>query len=342
MTNKEDSGPGEFQFRNFHPNVFMGTASDRYAGWMGQIYSKDLYPGKVTSRTKKVGGSAFKEDVLPVESVEEYFQHFSILELDFTFYQMLLNEGLKPTGGYQVLKRYQSYLREGDHLFLKAPQKIFARRLWEGGKFRENPDYLNAEVFLNRFYEPAKQLLGDSLKGFIFEQEYQPKKERMSSQDHAEGLEGFFRKIPKEEKYHIETRTGALLTKAYFDILEKYGVGQVLSHWTWLPPLSQQYKKGSAKFLNKGHQAILRLITPLRMRYDETYQKAHPFDKMIEGMMSHQMIGDAVEIMYEAIDQGVGINVIINNRAGGNAPIIGNMIKEAFEKTSPNSSLAWN
>jgi hypothetical protein len=73
------------------------------------------------------------------------------------------------------------------------------------------------------------------------------------------------------------------------------------------------------------------------MRYDETYQKAHPFDKMIEGMMSPQMIGDAVEIMNEAVNQGVGINVIINNRAGGNAPIIGNMIQEEFEKTLPGS-----
>jgi hypothetical protein len=120
--------------------------------------------------------------------------------------------------------------------------------------------------------------------------------------------------------------------------LEEHGVGQVLSHWTWLPPLSQQFKKRNSKFLNAGHRAILRLITPLRMRYDETYKKAHPFDKLIEGMMSHQMIEDTVEIMNEAINQGVRINVITNNRAGGNAPIIGNMIQEEFEKMSPCSS----
>jgi len=338
MKSKKDTGPGKFQFRNLHPNVFMGTASDRYAGWIGQVYSKDLYTGKVSHRTKKVGHSSFKEEVLPVESVKEYFQHFPILELDFTFYQMLLNEDLQPTRGYHVLKRYKNQLRGGDHLILKSPQRIFARRLWEGGKFRKNPDYLNAEAFLSRFYDPAKDLLGDSLKGFIFEQEYQPKKERISPQEHAGGLDGFFRKIPKDERYHLETRTSALLTSPYFDILEEYGVGQVLSHWTWLPPLSQQFEKGDSKFLNAGHQAILRLITPLRMRYDETYQKAQPFDKMIEGMMSHQMIEDTVGIMNEAINQGVGINVIINNRAGGNAPMIGNMIQEEFEKRAPDSS----
>ena len=49
-------------------------------------------------------------------------------------------------------------------------------------------------------------------------------------------------------------------------------------------------------------------------------------------------IGDAVEIMNAAITQGVSINVIINNRVGGNAPMIGNMIKEEFEKRSQSSS----
>jgi hypothetical protein len=31
----------KFQFRHLHPLVRMGTASDRYAGWVGQIYSAE-------------------------------------------------------------------------------------------------------------------------------------------------------------------------------------------------------------------------------------------------------------------------------------------------------------
>ena len=325
----------EFQFRDLHPNVFMGTASDRYAGWVGQIYSRDRYSEKKSIRTKKVGGKSFQEDVLPVESVEEYFQHFSILELDFTFYQMLLDEDLQQSQSYHVLQRYRSLLGRGDQLILKSPQIIFARRIWVGGKFNENPDYLNSEVFVQRFYEPAVNLLGDFIKGFIFEQEYQPKKDRITPQENAGGLDGFLRKIPKDQRYHVETRTGAFLTTPYFDVLKEHGVGQVLSHWTWLPPLLEQFRKGRSTFLNSGHQAVLRLITPLRMRYDETYIKAHPFDKMIDGMMTPQMIAESLEITSEAIDKGVGINVIINNRAGGNAPMIANRIREAFEKRFP-------
>ena len=78
MTKENKLSQDKFQFRDIHPNVFMGTASDRYAGWIGQIYSEGHY--KISSRSKTVGGKSFKEEILPVESVGEYFDHFSILE----------------------------------------------------------------------------------------------------------------------------------------------------------------------------------------------------------------------------------------------------------------------
>ncbi len=33
----------QFLFRNLHPRVKIGTASDRYAGWLGQIYIQERY-----------------------------------------------------------------------------------------------------------------------------------------------------------------------------------------------------------------------------------------------------------------------------------------------------------
>ncbi|MDP2046628.1 MAG: DUF72 domain-containing protein, partial [Deltaproteobacteria bacterium] len=57
-----------FIFRSLHPQIFIGTASDRYAGWLGQIYSHDNYAGRLTKRTKIIGGKTFVEEVLPVDS----------------------------------------------------------------------------------------------------------------------------------------------------------------------------------------------------------------------------------------------------------------------------------
>ena len=321
-----------FQFRDLYPNVFMGTASDRYAGWIGQIYPEERYRGRISIRPKTVGGKSVKEEVLPVESVEDYFQHFSVLELDYTFYRLLLDEDLRPTQNYHVLRTYLKHLAQDDRLILKVPQVIFAQGLWRGGTSIENPDYLNPEVFTHQFYKPAVDLLGDLINGFIFEQEYRPKRDRTSPDEYAAALSEFLDKIPRDDRYHIEVRTESLLSGPYFKALEEHGVGQVLSHWTWLPPLSRQFMKGNHKFLNAGRQCIIRLMTPLGMRYEEAYIKAHPFNRMIDGMMSPQMINETVEIMLTAIDEGVHINVVINNRAGGNAPIIAQKISERFSE----------
>ncbi len=84
----------------------MGTASDRYAGWLGQIYTEERYQGRIGQRTKLVGEHTFTEEVLPVDSVAEYFEHFSVLEIDFTFYRPLKDQNGKPTQALQVLRAY--------------------------------------------------------------------------------------------------------------------------------------------------------------------------------------------------------------------------------------------
>ncbi|MEE9612368.1 MAG: DUF72 domain-containing protein [Desulfatiglandales bacterium] len=330
MANEKIANIKAYQFRDLHPNVFIGTASDRYSGWIGQIYSMDRYKDKISSRSNTVGGESFKVDVLPVESVKEYFQHFSVLELDFTFYRVLLDKDSNPTQNFHVLQTYGKYLGDDDHLILKVPQVVFAQRLWRGGKFVENPDYLNPEIFIHQFYEPAVDILGHLIHGFIFEQEYQPKKDRISPDKFAVSLDEFLHRIPKDDRYHMELRTESFLSRPYFDVLEKYSVGQVLSHWTWLPPLRKQFVKGDRTFLNSGNQCIIRLMTPLRVRYEDAYKKAYPFDKMVDGMMSHHMVEETAELMFTAIDQEVRTNVVINNRAGGNAPIIAQKVAEKF------------
>ncbi len=58
------------------------------------------------------------------------------------------------------------------------------------------------------------------------------------------------------------------------------------------------------------------------MSYEESYAKAFPFDKMVSGMLDPEMIEDTVKIANEAIKDKIQVNLIINNRAGGNAPLI--------------------
>jgi uncharacterized protein YecE (DUF72 family) len=320
----------QFRFHHLHPQVRLGTASDRYAGWLGQIYSEERYQGRIGRRTKAVGEQTFIEEVLPVDSVAEYFEHFPVLEIDFTFYRLLTDQQGRPTQNLQTLTAYSRHLRPGDALILKAPQAITAPKLRRGGQYQENPAYLNAEVFTRQFYEPALELLGPALTGFIFEQEYLPKKDRPPVTELAAALDKFFQEIPRDRRYHLELRTDLYLREAVFEVLARHGVGQVLSHWTWLPPLRKQLAKADGKFFNAGRHCVIRLLTPIGMRYEDSYTKAFPFDKLVEGMLQPEMILETADLMGQAVNQGMVANVIINNRAGGNAPLLARLIAGKF------------
>jgi hypothetical protein len=64
------------------------------------------------------------------------------------------------------------------------------------------------------------------------------------------------------------------------------------------------------------------------MSYEESYAKAFPFDKIMKGMLDPEMIEDSIKIVNEAIKDKVQVNLIINNRAGGNAPLIAQKIAD--------------
>jgi uncharacterized protein YecE (DUF72 family) len=319
-----------FNFHNLHPKILIGTASDRYAGWLGQIYSPDRYHGNITKRTKIIAGKSFIEEVLPVDSVEEYFKHFLVLEIDFTFYRPLLDHNGQPSQNYQVLKTYARHLKDGDRIILKVPQMITAQKIHRGDQYIENPSYLNPKIFTEQFYEPAINLLGAHLSGLIFEQEYQRKEDRTPVVEMALNLDKFFSQIPKDSRYHLELRTDLYLRDQVFEVMARYGFGQALSHWTWLPPLRKQLAKADGRFFNAGNELVIRLMTPLGMRYEDAYTKAYPFNQLVEGMMAPEMVLETVEILRTAIGKGLLVNLIINNRAGGNAPLIAQEIAKKF------------
>ena len=56
------------------------------------------------------------------------------------------------------------------------------------------------------------------------------------------------------------------------------------------------------------------------MSCDESYAKAFPVDKLVPGMLDPKMIEDTAKIVNEAVKDKVQVNLIINNRAGGDAP----------------------
>jgi uncharacterized protein YecE (DUF72 family) len=317
-----------FDFRALHPHLRVGTASDRYGGWIGQIYPES-YADEVTTRTRRLGGQSFEEEKLPVASVRDYFEHFGVLELDFTFYRPLLDEDGEPTNNRFALGQYAEEAPEDAAFLVKAPQQFFAptlRRTVDGQtRYVDNPDYLDAEAYVTQFHAPLKQALGDRLAGILFEQAYRRVGDSPSAEANVETLDGFFGALPDDGvQGHLELRSEHLLEPAYFDWLEERGLGFVFSHWTWLPPIREQWRLCGERFPAANRQVVARLLTPRDMKYAEAYAKAYPFDAPVPALaetnQAKMMINDAAALVYQAEAQNALLNLVANNRAWGNAP----------------------
>jgi uncharacterized protein YecE (DUF72 family) len=313
-----------YDFHGVHPHVRFGTASDRYGGWIGQIYPPDQYADRVSTRSRKMGSQTFTERRVPIESVRHYFEHFAVLEIDFTFYRPLLEEDDEPGSNYFVLSNYADHAPENASFLLKAPQKFFARSLRRNGEFVDNLSFLDAESYVETFHEPALDILGDRLDGIIFQQEYQRVADSPSPEENVDQFDDFFGGIPDTPQPHIELRSEHLLQSPYFDWLTARGLGHVFSHWTWLPPIRRQWSMSGERLTAENGQAVTRLLTPRDMKYAEAYATAHPFEEPVselsETEQAHDMVLDTTALAFRAEAHNATLNVVANNRAWGNAP----------------------
>lgn len=314
----------EYNFRDLHRNVRFGTASDRYGGWIGQIYPAEKYSSRISTRSRTLGGETFTERRVPIESVRHYFEHFDVLEIDFTFYRPLLEDDGERSSNYFVLSKYADHAPSDAAFLLKAPQKFFARSIRRNGDFVDNPGFLDAPTYVETFHEPALEILGERLDGVIFQQEYQPVGDSPSPDANVDQLDDFFADLPPNVQSHVELRSEHLLSDTYFDWLATRQLGYVFSHWTWLPPIREQWSMTGEQFTAADGQAVTRLLTPRNMKYAEAYAKAHPFDEptpeLSDSEQAHDMVLDATALTFRADSQNTVLNVIANNRAWGNAP----------------------
>ncbi len=318
-----------YDFRSFSENTRFGTASDRYAGWIGQIYPES-FRAELSTRNRKLGGKTYQERTLPISSVADYFEHFEVLEIDFTYYRPLLNADLTASNNSYVLSQYADAAPDQARFLLKAPQQYFTRTLRrsrEGETFYvDNEDFLNAEAYMKLFVEPAQELLGSRLAGIILEQSYQRVADSPSDEQNIAELDSFFKHIPDDVQSHLEIRSPHLLTPAYFSWLDAQQLGFVFSHWTWLPPIREQWNLCGKQFSARDGNAIIRLLTPLRMTYAKAYAQAYPFEKPIDEIANskagNDMILDVTALAFQAEKQGAVLNIIANNRAWGNSPAL--------------------
>jgi len=286
----------------------------------------DEYAGRVASRSRELGGRRYTERTVPIDSVVHYFERFDVLEVDYTFYRPLIEEDGSPSTNYHTLQRYADHAPAHARFVLKAPQAYSARKLRRSGKYLDNDEYLDATGYTERFLAPAAELLGDRLDGVLFEQEYGRERDSPPPEVFAAELDAFFAALPAgAPPTHLEIRSPHLHQPPFYELLDRRGLGHALSHWTWLGPLRRQIAiAGGFHPAGADRDVLVRLLTPLNVRYADAYAMAYPFDRTVPELAdtagARAMVADTVRLALRAAAENIRITVLANNRVWGNAP----------------------
>jgi len=286
--------------------VRFGTSTWTYEGWKGTIYNRPY--------TK----SNFKQTCL-----EEYAEYplFGTVGIDHTFYGPANDE---------TLKRYASQLPDGFECCSKVWERITIPKYTKNKRYgklagEKNPDFLNAELFIDAVLPPFVRSFSGHTGPFIFQFQTQQLPEPKSADDNpafrlreafSEKLDSFLGKLPTDFMYSIEVRNSDFLTPEYFAMLSKHKVSHVFNHWTHMPPIAEQLLiEGS--ITEAGH-LVARILTPLGTAYKQAVDQFFPYNEVKQPMET--MRRDVADLAIEAINLKKKAYAIVNNRAEGNAP----------------------
>ncbi|MBS0152249.1 MAG: DUF72 domain-containing protein [Nitrospira sp.] len=281
------------------PFIRFGTSTWTYEGWRGQVYLKNYPKGSFTK-----------------QCLSEYwqFQHngsplFRTVGNDSTFY--------RPPTRAQLLA-YRDQMPEQAEMCFKVWEDItvpvFASHPRYGLKAgKPNPHFLDAQLFkdlvLTSFREARFQ---DRTGPFLFEFQ----RHGFSIGEFCAKLGSFFGQLPSEFRYAVEIRNAGLLGPEYRKVLETHEVAHVYNHWSYMPALAEQHKRMQGTFT--APFTVLRLLTPLRMNYDQAKQRAAPYTNIVEELP--EMRRDTVALIHQSVTQAKPVYVLVNNRSEGNAP----------------------
>jgi uncharacterized protein YecE (DUF72 family) len=149
----------------------------------------------------------------------------------------------------------------------------------------------------------------------------------MSSEEFCSRLDTFFSQVPTDFRYAVEIRNAGLLGPDYRKVLEDHGVAHVYNHWSYMPPLRDQYQRMEDCFT--APFTVLRLLTPLKMSYEAAKKRAEPYTKIVEELP--EMRRDTVDLVKKAVEENRKAYVLVNNRSEGNAPLTIQALMKALQ-----------
>ena len=291
------------------PLVRFGTSTWNYPGWRGLVYHRDYGPKGAAARM-----------------LEEYaaFPLFGTVGIDSSYYgpptEAVLRSYAEHTPpGFPFLSKVWSQLTV--HTFTKAQDPARAGKV--------NPDFLNADLFVEEIYQPYQRHFADHTGPFIFEFQTLAKSSGIDAEGFATRLDEFFSALPREGQFAVEIRNEEFLTPMYFAVLREHGVAHVFSSWTRMPPLGHQLDlPGSIT----GSFIVARALLRPGRSYNEAVDAFAPYDRIREP--NPKLRRDLVRLVEAAVKTRIPAYLLVNNRAEGSAPLTIAAVAELLQASS--------
>jgi uncharacterized protein YecE (DUF72 family) len=281
-------------------NIYIGTSSWKYAGWLGQIYSRNRYLTR----------GRFSEKRFQAECLNEYAATFPIVCGDFSFYQF-------PSESYWK-RLFESAPASLKYAF-KAPEEItvnlFPTHPRYGTRAGENnSSFLDALLFQNAFLDLLEPYQG-RVAALIFEFGSFPKQIYRSATEFLERLDPFLASLPPQFRYAVEIRNPEFLGPEYFDCLRGRGVAHVFNAWTRMPAIGEQAAFPDAYTADfTVARALLRHGRP----YEQAVAMFTPYQQIQDpNPETRQALR---ELISRARERHQPSYIFVNNRLEGNAP----------------------
>jgi uncharacterized protein YecE (DUF72 family) len=276
-------------------NIWIGTSSWKYEGWLDQIYTRERYLTR-----GKFSKSGFEAGCLA-----EYAETFPIVCGDFSFYQFP-----SPEYWHKLFASAPPSLRYA----LKAPEEItadvFPRHARYGARAgMRNQAYLNADAFSGLFLQPL-QPFRERVSTVIFEFGARSATPR----EFVRRLSEFLAALPTQFRYSVEVRNPTYLDAPYFDCLREHRVAHVLNAWTKMPPLQEQIKLPVFTTDFTVVRALLREGRP----YEQAVERFSPYrEATCPNPEGREALRALIRRMKEERRAAL---IFVNNRFEGNAP----------------------
>ncbi len=281
-------------------NIFIGTSSWKYEGWLGQIYTRDRYLVR----------GVFSQRRFQAECLAEYAETFPVVGGDFSFYQF-------PSESYW--RRLFASAPETLLFGLKVPEQITVK-IWPGHQRygaqagQANPSFLSVELLERAFLRPL-QPYRQRLAVLIFEFGAFSRQSYAGASEFLRDLDRFLEALPAGFRYCVEIRNPEYLGPAYFECPRRHGAAHVFNAWTRMPELATQLRFREAF---TADFTVCRALLRRGRSYEEAVKLFAPYDQIKE---PHPQGREALRTLIQMArrDRRAAF-LFVNNRFEGNAP----------------------